>query len=318
MTPPDFTVSRIGQINAGGAVDAIFLKVFAGEVLTAFTRKNKALGNHLIRSISSGKSAQFPAMGRVGTSYHTPGVTIDGSVINHAEEVVTIDGNAIATTFISNIDEAMNHYDVRAPYSGEMGKALATLMDTNMLRMGVIGAATATPTVTGLPGGTVLTYDATAPDAVELLVSQMFTAAQTLDQNDADEEDRFAYVKPSTYYSFINATSKLINRDYTGGDNGGVDTGVILRIAGIKQVKTNNLPVVDDSANGAIPTQYRANFLKNVALIAQRASIGTVKLIDLGLESEYVVRNQGTFMVAKYACGHKWLRQASLVQIKTL
>jgi hypothetical protein len=269
-----------------------------------------------VRSISSGKSASFPAIGRVGFEYHTPGVSIDGSQINHAEEVVTIDGQALSKTFIANIDEAMNHYDVRAPYSSEMGKALATLMDTNILRMGLIGAATATPTVTGLPGGTVLTYDDEATDAVELLVASMFTAAQTLDENDADEEDRFSYIKPSTYFSFVNATSKVVNKDYTGGDNGGVDSGVIIRIAGIRQIKTNNLPTADDSALTTIPAQYRADFQKTVALVTQRMALGTVKLVDLGMESEYTVREQGTLMVAKYACGHKWLRQASLVAIK--
>ena len=52
------TAARIGQINQSGAVDALFLKVFAGEVLATFDRVNVMLDKHMVRTITSGKSAQ--------------------------------------------------------------------------------------------------------------------------------------------------------------------------------------------------------------------------------------------------------------------
>ena len=76
----------VGKINAGGTEDALFLKVFAGEVLTSFERASKTEGADMVRSISSGKSATFPVMGRVGASYHTAGAEITGSDINHNEK----------------------------------------------------------------------------------------------------------------------------------------------------------------------------------------------------------------------------------------
>jgi hypothetical protein len=51
------TPSRSGQVNLAGDVDALFLKVFSGEVLTAFHRDNVFLGKSMVRTISSGKSA---------------------------------------------------------------------------------------------------------------------------------------------------------------------------------------------------------------------------------------------------------------------
>jgi hypothetical protein len=36
----NFTVLRPGQINGAGSTDALFLKLFAGEVLTQFHAKN--------------------------------------------------------------------------------------------------------------------------------------------------------------------------------------------------------------------------------------------------------------------------------------
>jgi hypothetical protein len=56
---PDFTVSSPGQVNGAGDNRALFLKVFAGETLKAFRETNVAMARSTVRSISSGKSAQF-------------------------------------------------------------------------------------------------------------------------------------------------------------------------------------------------------------------------------------------------------------------
>ena len=57
------TVSFLGKTNASGDANALFLKVFAGEVLASFQRQNKMLPITMVRSIASGKSASFPLVG---------------------------------------------------------------------------------------------------------------------------------------------------------------------------------------------------------------------------------------------------------------
>ncbi len=54
----DMTPTRPGQANGSGAADALFLKLFAGETLTAFAEATKSLDKHVVRTISGGKSAQ--------------------------------------------------------------------------------------------------------------------------------------------------------------------------------------------------------------------------------------------------------------------
>ncbi len=51
------TVLGSGQVNGAGATDALFLKVFSGEVLEAFFAKNISRDMHMVRTIASGKSA---------------------------------------------------------------------------------------------------------------------------------------------------------------------------------------------------------------------------------------------------------------------
>lgn len=50
-------VSNLGQVNTSGDTKALFLKVFAGEVLTAFKEATVTEGKFQERTIASGKSA---------------------------------------------------------------------------------------------------------------------------------------------------------------------------------------------------------------------------------------------------------------------
>lgn len=105
--------SRLGQTDlTGGSYandNSLFLKVFSGEVLTAFAQQTVMMGRNMVRTISSGKSAQFPRIGRTSASYHTPGAEIVGDAIAHNEKIITIDDLLLASVFISNIDEAKNY-----------------------------------------------------------------------------------------------------------------------------------------------------------------------------------------------------------------
>src|SRR5690606_17574753 len=119
------TVSRLGQANLTGDAKALFLKVFAGEVLTAYETTRVASRYVRSRITTTGKSSQFPVVGKASGAYHVPGTAIVGRAVAHNEVVITIDDLLISDTFIANIDEAMNHYEVRSEYSSQMGIFLA-------------------------------------------------------------------------------------------------------------------------------------------------------------------------------------------------
>ena len=53
----DTVVSRLGQVNHAGDAQALFLKVFGGEVLTEFGRVVAFTDKHFVRQIANGKSA---------------------------------------------------------------------------------------------------------------------------------------------------------------------------------------------------------------------------------------------------------------------
>ena len=174
----DLTVNRPGQINGGGATDALFLKVFVGETLKTFQETNVMKNLHRIRSITSGKSAQFIYFGKTTASYHTPGAEMLGNAVGQNERTILIDGLLTANVSVANIDEAMSHYDVRSEYASLLGRALALKYDKQCLQVACL-AARASTTITGNSGGSVLTNAAFETDG-EALADGIFDAAQEI------------------------------------------------------------------------------------------------------------------------------------------
>lgn len=312
------SVSQIGKVNNAGTADALFLKQFSGEVLTSFEQATVTADKHMVRTIANGKSAQFPVMGRSSASYHTPGNEITGTALNHAEKVITINDLLISNHFIANIDEAKNHYDVRSVYSSEMGRALAFQMDKHVLQT-MLQAAAASANVgdSGYAAGTIIT-DADSNTNADSLIGSIFDAAEALDDAYVPSEGRYCFLKPEQYYLLANA-SKAVNVDFSG--RGSIADGSVPQVAGINLIKTPHLPTGNITgtgvdAGGAGGAQA-VNASNTTAIISHTSAVGTVKLMDLAVESEYDIRRQGTLMVAKYAMGHGVLRPEASVQIQT-
>jgi len=277
------------------------------------------------RSIASGKSATFPVMGRVGASYHTAGAEITGSDINHNEKVITINDLLISSVFLSNIEEAKNHWDVRSAYSQEIGRALAFTKDKHILQtIGQAAQGSANVADTSYASGTVLTNtgiaSATASTAANAMIDSLFDAAKQLDANYVPSEGRKCFMRLEEYYKLANATN-AVNVDFSG--KGSIADGKVLKIAGIELVpvahfvSSNVNSGVDQGSATAGGSNPQAVDLSNyVALVSHPSAVGTVKLMDLGVEKEYDIRRQGTLMVAKYAMGHGVLRPEAAVGIK--
>ena len=319
------TPASIGRVNASGSEDALFLKVFSGEVLTAFERSSVTQGAEMVRSISNGKSASFPVMGRIDAAYHTPGAEIVGTDVNHNEKVITINDLLVSSAFLSNIEEAKNHWDVRSSYSSEIGRALAFQKDKHVLQ--TIGqAAQASANITGGDAGTVLTNtgiaSATAATAANAMIDSLFDAASNLDSHYVPKEGRKAFIRLEEYYKLANATN-AVNIDFSGGANGGVAEGKVMRVAGIELIPTAhfvssnvNSGVDQGSATQGGSNPQAVDLSNYVCLVSHPSAAGTVQLMNLATEMEYDIRRQGTLMVAKYAMGHGVLRPEAAVGIK--
>lgn len=338
----DASVTRLGQANLTGDTDALFLKVFAGEVLAAFEERNVMMPLHNVRTITSGKSAQFPVFGKALAKYHTPGADIidDGSEqIPMNERTVSIDQLLLSKVFIANIDEAMAHYDVRSIYSRELGFALANHADEACIRTVIAGAqdqiTTPNPVEQGGTGKEGARIDTgTTGDGV---VDAIIEAARKMDEASVPADDRFCLLTPEYYYKVVaaagaaNVAGAVMNRDFDG--SGSISSGRFTNVAGVTVMMSNHIPTANEDSIAATVFESTSiandlhgsngdgygglNYTNTNGIVFQRTGIATVKLLDLALETEYSIRNQGTLMVAKYAMGHNFLRPECCYHLRT-
>lgn len=304
-------VSNLGQANGTGDVKANFVKVATGEILTAFSKTVEFADKHMTRSISEGKSASFPVTGRTsGARYHTPGEQVLGTVAKFNERVITIDDLLLTDYFTANIFEAMNHFDTRSEMTKQLGEELAQAYDRNVART-IVLASRKGAVVDGLPGGGKITNAALLTDS-NAMAAAFYDAAAIFDEKYIPAGDRWGALKPVQYYALAQNT-KVINKDWDG--KGSYADGSVARIADIPLFKSLNLPNGTTVADG--PTKYQGDFTKTAGVIFHKGAAGTVKLLDVALETEYMVSRQGTLIVAKYAVGHGELRPECGLELTT-
>ena len=265
-------IHRSGVSNATGDARALFLKLYAGEVLTAFQSKNIMMPLHRVRTISKGKSAQFPMTGKYrDAAYHTPGAEIVPTASKQGERIVSVDDLLVNAQFIPNIDEAMSHYDIRSIYTQEAGFGLSKVADQNILRLGIKAALCETSAMaaltTGAPmiqgpytafddedfsGNVVVGGDETTTSSIASSIRDPKKIAQSLMDakriltNNNVPGDPFIVMSNDMYYDMfkISGSSNLndlaiFNRDI--GGSGSVATGQVPTILGMPVYVTNHL-----------------------------------------------------------------------------
>ncbi|CBV65233.1 predicted major capsid protein [Salmonella phage Vi06] len=311
---------------------ALFLKVFGGEVLTAFTRTSVTASRHMVRSISSGKSAQFPVLGRTQAAYLKPGVNLDDirNDIKHTEKVITIDGLLTADVLIYDIDDAMNHYDVRSEYTSQLGESLAMAADGAVLAE-IAALCNAKPNsdenIDGLGHASVIPIKGGKQDDKATLGKNIITALTearaALTNNYVPASDRVFYCSPENYSAILAALMPNAANYAALIDP---ERGSIRNVMGFEVVEVPHLTVggAGESRTGMGGQKHEfpsttstkegdegnMNVTKGnvVGLFMHRSAVGTVKLRDLALERARRANFQADQIIAKYAMGHGGLR----------
>lgn len=300
--------SRLGQINTSGATDALFLKLFSGEVMTAFKQATVFLNHHFVQTISGGSSAQFPILGRTTAAYHTVGSEIHGNVIAHNERVITVDDMLVASTFIADWDEMVNHYQVRSKYSAEIGNALGQAFDKTVAQTAVLAARASSP-ITGENGGTVLT-DANYSTSGAALAAALFDAKQVFDESEVTGTPRL-FLRPAQH-SLMAETTSILNKDWGGA--GSFSQGTVGPVNGVEIIKSNNVPSTNVNSG---PSKYQGNFSTTVGVFMTDMAVGTVKLQDVAIGTQYQLQRLGTLTVGRLAFGSGILRPICAIELKT-
>lgn len=319
-----------GKGQSGGDALALFLKVFGGEVLTAFERQAKTLSKVMTRTITSGKSAQFPVMGRTKARYLKQGQSLDDGRedIKHTEKVITIDGLLTTDVLIYDIEDAMNHYDVRSEYSTQMGEALAMAADVanyaEMAKLVNSRKETTNENIAGLGAASLVKITGNKEDPAKYgtqVIQALTYSRAAFAKKYIPAGDRTFYTDPDTYSAILAALMPNAANYAALIDP---ETGNIRNVMGFEVVETPHMtaqmvtnpadafdgtghifPATGDSETVGKMTVGANNV---VGLFVHRSAVATLKLKDMALERARRPEYQADQIIAKYAMGHGGLR----------
>lgn len=314
-------ISNPGQNLSDGNRDALFMKVFSGEVLTAFARSTVMMDKHIVRTINNGKSASFPIMGRTNAKYLSAGQSLDDirTKMENTERVINIDGLLTADCLITDIDDAMNHYDVRTEYSRQLGEALAQAADCAVINELANLAKKATgdkmpeniPTNTTLKNlGTGASFEyvtgsdiATTADFGNKILEGLINARAHFSKNYVPANDRYCLLNPEAYSAVVRALMPDKANYQALFDP---TSGKLNNVCGFTLIETPHFLNEGVDNKHTLDTQIQTAGLQ--AIVFHRSAVGTVKLKDLAMERARRAEYQADHIIAKYSMGHGGLR----------
>lgn len=307
-------ISNPGQTLSAGDRDALFMKVFSGEVLTAFARNTVMMSRHQVRTIDHGKSASFAVMGRTRAKYLAPGNSLDDQrkKFEHSEKVIAIDGLLTADCLITDIDDAMNHYDVRVEYSRQLGEALAQSADCAIINELANMAAKDATVPENIPDngtgadkvkGTGKAFEfetglaiSQSADYGNKIIEGLLAARAAFTKNYVPMGDRYCLLTPEGYSALIKALMPdSANYQALFDPN----SGKLQTICGFEVIEVPHL--LNDGVDGkhTLNAKYADAGLQGI--VFHRSAVGTVKLKDLAMERARRAEYQADQIIAKYA-----------------
>lgn len=308
--------SKPGAVKNGADELANMLKVFSGEVLHAFDRGTQVMNNHMIKTIEHGRSTSFPVMGRGKAKYLQPGKSLDDQreSMPHNEVTINIDGLLTADALITDIYEAMNHYDVRGEYAKQLGEALAVSADSAIVAEIAKLVQANQENLDGLGKGIVVSK--TIPtiginyETGKAVIDGLLEMKAKWTQQYVPESERFAYITPEVESALI-ASKDAINRDF--GAVATIVDGNIDKLCGFKIVSVPHLKAGGADKTGMLGTapkghEFPTAYANALAVCAHRTAVATVKLKDLQIEHARRAEYQADQIIAKNAVGHGGLR----------
>lgn len=312
------TMAIGGDVSTNDKRLALALKIFSGEVLTAYDRYVITDGKFTERNIESGKSAQYPVIGRTNAHYLKPGESLDDKRenIKQGERTIVIDGLLTADCLIADIEDFIRHYDVRAPYAKQLGEALAISKDASILAEVAKEATNTNENVEGLGKGAVITKTLEAgqtvginPDTGKMIYQILLEIGSNMSKNYVPENDRMTFVTPD-YFAALSTVLDFLNKNY--GANGTILEGKVIRLAGFDIYKCPHLTRGGDDntnvlqGNGHVfPATYKD---KNPILVCHPTAVGVLNLRGLAVETARRPEYQADQFIAKMAIGVGGLR----------
>ena len=281
------TVPETGTTSAATLTRDVYL-----DTLAAYNRSLIFAQYVYKQTITGGTGGQFIVEGKEDTTdgsiaTYTSGAQVDVTNGTQDERIINVDRPVYVARRIDRFKEMTARYDVIKMQLNQIGANLAAKQDRKLsaaieaasLATGRAGNGNGVVVVnTALPGG--VAQPATPGGLGDEIIESVFAAVAAIRLND-DTSDVYVAINPVNY-SYLVQSGRATNADYTNG-NGGLDTGMVMRIGGATILQTNHLPTTAGLIGLAFSSQ----------------AVGMVELWDIDTK----ISEQEDFLGAKLITG---------------
>lgn len=336
--PTDFAGNHPGQSNLSGDDHALFQKLITGEVLTVFRNQVHMRPMVNFRTLRGRDRALFDGLGTISGQRHLAHTNIKDSTngilqnVRHGQTEIRVDRPLMTAIGIDDLEETVNHYDVRMPYVNQIGKFFAEKEDVEFMRL----AIKASQGAQGAGGSAGITSDhptgahveaASAGTSASALLDAIQEASENFDTSNVPDDGRVCILKPAQYNLLADPASQLTDRDFGGEGNGRLADGTVFKAWGMTLMKSNLLPqdnstssgtgATSESTQGQLGTTYVTNARKTVALCYHPMALGAVEVFPMMVKAQWDEDFQSWFLISRQATGKGILRPEGAQVIRT-
>lgn len=303
-----------GENNGAGQGTAreLFQQKAATDVLKYFKVTNVARPLITNDSIESGKSKAFPIVGNATAAARDEETLTELSLdsVKATERVISIGDLTVAHSWISDLDDAMVHYNAKSAHIESIGRALAKAVDQAIIAK-VIEA------------GRIVDASAATAAGLKTFADDVFSSIPQ-DQNDFDDAltgtevmamchkamtefrdkdcvgDPVFLMRPQPYFALLNNAAQTgltwVNDPYA-------QSGKVPMMLGAKVLYSPNFPAVSSTTGDE--NAYGVLFSKE--------AVGILELLSVSIKTDYIPTRLADLMVGKLAVGYGILNHGSAI-----
>ena len=308
--------SSLGNNNGSGSAQELFETKMMTDVLKYFQETNVAKELITVKTIDSGKSASFPIVGNNTAALKTNDASeLAVQTTKHTDRIINIAGLLVAHSYITDIDDAMLHYDPKAPHTESIGRSLSKYYDEEAITTMASAAEvvdTASATTAGLK-----TFDDdifTVEDESVTLANQSSGASiyaaivgAITEYRDKDVIGQPAILlRPAQYFALLNNPA---NTGLTWVNDPYSQSGKVPMVLGSKVLYSPHFPALTGVGGIAAAGDH-------FGFCVSKEAVGAVELLSTSVRADYVPTRVATLVVGKMAYGMGILNHAACVGLK--
>lgn len=305
----------IGNNNGAGSSLELFEGRMMTDVVLYFQETNVLRDLITVKNITSGKSAAFPIVGNTSAVLKTNDASeLVVQNIKHTDRVINIQGLLVAHSYVTDIDDAMLHYDPKAAHTESIGRSLSKYYDEQAI-LTAISAGKIVDATTAASAGLKAFDDDRFTKEITVALANITSgaaiyaasvAAMTEYRSKDIVGDPSYLYRPAQYFALLNNPSQdgltWVNDEYA-------QSGKVPMVLGGKVYYSPHFPAGTGTAGAIAAGDY-------LGLLFSKESVGAVELLSTSVRADYVPTRVSTLIVGKMAYGMGVLNHGAAVGIK--